>query len=283
MVNQLFANNFVGVAGSEFGAALGGPVNILAGGERVDHDQGLARSMAAHVVPFFGEKYTATEFIHGYIPIRNSAMPYLFFQIPVLDVRGTNIPGVGHFGAVANAPIPETYITPLVGWSYRFLPLSAFPDESVKPKQVFNAKQGWSPFLEAINNDKATTKAINPTWAGVSIGKYQVKIDVGRLTGMHQAAPYKGRTLLTLQTVPSQKAKPNVPRFDLRRHYDTFLRIAAHVQAHPQTGEEVGTQMILPSNAAMMRQMFQYVDASVARQQATDRGRSKGSCQEQFT
>jgi hypothetical protein len=264
MVNQLFVGNFHQHVQREFGALLGGPAVVHLGGVAADHYKGLASSLATRLVPFYKESYEPTEFLFGHIPVRNLALPQLFFQFPVLDVKGDNIPGVAQFAAVLRAPIPETYITPLVGFSHRFLPLSAFPTEDVRPKDVFNNKVGWTPLLEALNNDKIALKAADPTWVGATIGNFKVSIDVGRLVGLNQLTPYKGHTVLTMQRVPSSKSKPNRPVFEFKRNHDDFLAIARHIPAYAQRREDVGQLVVSRSNAAMMDLVFKQIDAASA-------------------
>jgi hypothetical protein len=264
VVNQLFANSFIEHVQKDLGPMLSGQPAIWPGGAQMDHYKGLASAMAVRLVPFMREKYEATEFVFGYVPLKNTILPNLFYQLAVLDLKGNNIPGVGQLGAVVRAAIPETYITPLIGLSRRLLPLSAFTSEDVRPKAVLESKVNWTPLLEAVNSEKEWFKALDSAMYSATVGNFKVKMDTGRLIGFMQLAPYKGHTVITMQTAPGARANLNRPHYDLRKHYENMLKIAAKVSAHPQAGEEVGQQFLLPANAAMMDLIVRQIDGTAA-------------------
>jgi hypothetical protein len=262
VINQVFANNFLEHIQKELGAMLSGRPTIWPGGVQMDHYKGVASALAVRLVPFMREKYEATEFLFGYIPLKNTTLPYLFYQFAALDVKGNSIPGVGNLGAVIRAPIPETYITPLLGLSRRLLPLSAFTSEDIRPKQVLESKVNWTPLLEAINSEKSLYKALDSAMYSATVGNFKVKIDIGRPMGFMQLAPYKGHTVITMQTAPGARANVNRPHYDLDRHYENMLKIASQVVSHPKAGEEIGEQMLTQANAAMMDLMVKQIDAA---------------------
>src|SRR3990172_8459231 len=131
MVNPVFMQNLLGCINKELKGMLAGPPAVWPGGVEMDHYKGLASALAVRIVPFMKETYQATEFVFGAIPVNNAIVPRMYFQCAVLNVGGKNVPGVGNFGAVVRAPVPETYVAPYADWKYRLLPLSAFTGEDV--------------------------------------------------------------------------------------------------------------------------------------------------------
>jgi len=242
------------------GKELSGPPVIRPGGLQMDHYKGLASSMAVRLVPLMKVSYEATEFLYGYLPIRNPVLPNLYFQCSLLDVKGKDVPGVGNFGAVLASPIPETYVAPFADWKHRLLPLSALAGESPNAGKVFKSRPSWGPFLDAVNGDKPTLKALGTPDISARMGNFKVTIDSIRPVGMIQLAPYKGHALMTLETTPSFAADVNRPRYKFKDFHDAFLKIGLHAKAHPQKGEEVGQLFLNESNAAMMDVMIRQVD-----------------------
>jgi len=263
MVNQECWNSFLRHINDEFKGLLAGQPGVYVGGVQMDHYKGLASALATRVIPFAKESYQPSEFIYGYVPISNQLLPYLYFQFAVLDVKGKNVPGVGNFGAVLEAQIPETYVAPYADWKHRLLPLSAFTDDRVSASKVFKGKVKWTPFLEAVNNDKASLKALNGQWNSSRIGDFKVSMDSMRIPGFVQLAPYKGYTVMTLESTPAVDAAINAPRYDLKKHHDNMLKIATHALAHPQKGQEVGELYLIQSNAAMMDMMIRGIDEAL--------------------
>ena len=248
---------------------MNGPPSVHHGGFVVDHYRGLADSLAARLLPLSQEPYEPTEFLFGFLPLRNPVLPYLFFQFPVLDVKGNNIPGVAHFAAVVRAPIRGTIVTPVS----RYLSWSALTNPEKPPRDIFDVykrawdvvkkKIDWSPLLESLNSDKAARKASDPSWRLATIGRFEVTAGRGPL-GVNQLAPYRGRTILTMQRVPTRKAQPNKPLYDLRGSLDDFYTIALHILRNPEKGEDVGQQVVTRSNAAMMDMVFGHVNGASA-------------------
>ncbi len=260
MVNPQCWSSFQEHVSDEFKGLLGGEPAVYLGGMQMDHYKGLASTLKTRVVPFAKESYQPSEFTYGYIPVSNKILPYLYFQFTILDVKGKNIPGVGNFGAIADTQIPETYVAPYADWKHRLLPLSAFTDDRVSASKVFKSKVKWTAFLEAVNNDKASLKALNDQWNSSRIGDFKVTMDSMRIPGFVQLAPYKGFTVITLESTPAVNAAVNRPRYDLKKHHDNLLKIATHALAHPQKGEEVGQLYLNQGNAAMMDLMVRGID-----------------------
>ncbi|HKZ47277.1 MAG TPA: hypothetical protein VJ397_00660 [Thermoplasmata archaeon] len=264
MVNQKFHANFLKHIQDEFGTFLGGPPSVHVGGTQVDHYKGLASSLAKRVVPLYRESYQPTEFLYGAIPVKNNVLPRFYFQTAVLDVKGKNVPGVGNFGSILRAQVPETYVAPYADWKYRLLPLSAFTSDSVSASKVFKGKVNWTPFLEAVNSDKPALKALGAPWNSSRVGDYKISMDSQRIPGFIQLAPYKGFTLMTLETTPGVSAGVDGPDYDLKKNHDNLLKIAMHALAHPQKGVEIGDLYLNQSNAAMMDLMIKAVDKALA-------------------
>ena len=247
----------------DIGKQLSSAPVVRPGGTQTDHYKGLASAMAVRLVPFMKASYEATEFVYGYLPVKNNVLPYLYFQCAVLDVKGKSIPGVGNFGAVLASSIPETYVSPYADWKHRLLPLSAMTGENPNAGKVFKSRPSWGSFPDAVNNDKAALKALGAPAISARMGDYKVTIDSLRPTGMLQLAPYKGHTLMTLETTPGFAADVNRPRYDFKTFHDAFLKIALHALAHPQRGEDVGQLFLNQSNAAMMDLMIKQADRAL--------------------
>lgn len=262
MVNPLFHQRFVECINKDLAGMLSGQPAIWLGGVEMDHYKGLASALATRVVPFMKETYQPTEFVFGYVPVRHPLLPHLYFQSAVLNVGGKNVPGVGNFGTVLRAPVPETYVGPYADWRHRLLPLSALTGEDANASKVFKAKVGWSPLLEAVNSDKKAVKALGRPWNSTTVGNYKVKMDSMRLAGFVQLAPYKGHTLMTIESTPGIPANVDKPYYDFKDYHDVFATLAGHVLAHPQTGPEIGQLYLNQSNAAMMDLMTKAVDAA---------------------
>lgn len=241
---------------------LAGPPAIWPGGTEMDHYKGLASALAVRVVPFMKESYQPTEFVFGVVPVSNAIVPQMYFQTAVLNVGGKNVPGVGNFGAIVRAPVPEMYVAPYADWKHRLLPLSAFTSRDVSASKVFKARTGWNPLLEAVNNDKKSLKALGRPWNSSSVGNYKVKIDSMRIPGFVQLSPYKGHTLMTLESTPAIGANVDRPGYDFKDYHDVFFTLAAHVIAHPQPGPDAGNVFLNESNAAMIGLMTKAVDGA---------------------
>jgi len=270
LVNQKFWEEFQrGIREKdEIGKHLSGQVGIWPGGLQQDHYKGLASAVATRFVPFMRESYQATEFVFGYLPVKNAVLPNLFFQCAVLDVKGKNIPGIGNFGGVLRSPIPETYVSPYADWKHRLLPLSSLPDAKANAGKIFKSQPSWGPFLDAVHSDKAALKALGKPWADKRVGDYKVSMDSLRLSGFFQLAPYKGYTLMTIESAPGFGADIDQPRYDFKDFHDAFLKVAIHAMAHPQSGPEVGELFLNQANAAMMDLMVKQVDRTVQKAQA---------------
>jgi hypothetical protein len=265
MVNQRYWEEFRRgiLQKDDVGKELSGEPAIWPGGLLVDHYKGLASAMATRLVPFKKESYQSTEFVFGYLPVKNSVLPHLYLQCAVLDVKGKNIPGVGNFGAVLRSPIPETYVSPYADWKHRLLPLSALSDENVSASKVFKSRPSWGHFLDAVHSDKPALKALGAGSPDRRMGNYKVSIDSMRPTGFLQLAPYKGHTLMTIESAPGFAADVDRPRYDFKQFHDAFLTVARHATAHPQRGEEIGQLYLNESNASMMDLMVKQVDGAV--------------------
>lgn len=262
MVNPVFMQNFGAWIDRELEGMLADRPGIWPGGMEMDHYKGLASALAVRVVPFMKETYQPTEFVFGAIPVNNAVVPRMYFQCAVLNVGGKNVPGVGNFGAVVRAPVAETYVAPYADWKYRLLPLSALAAEDASASKVFKAKVGWNPLLEAVNNDKKALKALGKPWNSSTVGNYKVKMDSMRIPGFVQLAPYKGHTLMTLESTPGVSAGVDNPHYDFKDFHEVFFTLAAHVMAHPQKGPDVGQLYLNQSNAAMLNLMTKVVDAA---------------------
>lgn len=265
MVNVEYVNFFGSELHKELEGQMSGPPTIMPGGESVDHYKGLASNVAARVIPFSGQKYQATEFLYGWIPLSNPGMPYLYFQCPVLDVKGKNIPGNIHAVAWVHQPIPTTIVTPMVGLTNRYLPMSAI-EQGARPKDVFKNKIQWTALLEALNADKQAIKANTPknystemTQIGFG-GTYKTSVDVGGAEGLTQLAPYRGFTIITQQRPPAPNANINKPRYAFDEIAQKLSTIAAYVTRYPQQGEDIGQQMLTQGNAAVMDLVYKQID-----------------------
>jgi len=260
--NAVFLQKYFECINKELKGLLAGPPAIWPGGVQMDHYKGLASALAVRIVPFMKESYEPTEFVFGTILVNNQLVPRMYFQSAVLNVGGKNVPGVGNFGAIVNAPVPETYVAPYSDWKYRLLPLSAFTGDDVSASKVFKARTGWSPLLEAVNNDKKAVKALGRPWNSSAVGNYKVKMDSMRTAGFVQLAPYRGHTLITLESTPGIGSNVDRPLYDFKDYHDVFFTLAAHVMARPQKGPDVGDLYLNQNNAAMMDLMTKAVNAT---------------------
>lgn len=264
MVNPEFVENLNNHATREFWGQQAGNVAVFHGGLSVDHYQGLAKSLAAHTVPLYKQSYQASEFVYGWIPVNSPDIPALYYQIPVLQVKGKNIPGAAQLAALFSEPISETIVAPMVGITHRYLPLAALGGEGASARKAYKSKARWTPLLEALNNDKDALRANTPTAYEAKMGSYQVKVDLGSPIGLTQLAPYKGYTVMTRQAPPANGAGDNRPVYDFRVTHDHFLVIASFIAQHGRAGEEVGQQVVFQSNAAMMELLYKHVEDSIA-------------------
>lgn len=263
MVNQLFLNRFAENIQKDLKDSLAAAPAIWPGGQQMDHYKGLASAMATRLVPLLRETYEATEFVFGYATVKHPLVPYVFFQCAVLDIKGKNVPGVGNFGAVIRAPVPETYVAPFADWKHRLLPLSALAAPDARASKVFKAREGWTPLLEAVNADKKAVKALGRPWYSSTVGNYKVKMDSNRLAGFVQLAPYKGSTLMTIESTPAIGANVDKPKYDWKDYHGILATIGGYVKAHGKAGaEDVGQLYLNEANAAMMDLMIKQANAA---------------------
>src|SRR5262245_53163256 len=125
MVHQPYFDEFVTQLHNELHPKLAADPQVYLGGTQQDHYKGLSSSVATRVVPFYKESYTPTEFLYGFAPLNLPGVPCVYFQTPVLDVKGKNIPGALQTAAYVPAPIPGSIITPMIGLTNRYIPMSA--------------------------------------------------------------------------------------------------------------------------------------------------------------
>lgn len=261
MVNEIFCDRFSAMMARRLGGVLAGPVTLFRGGIHHDHYKGLASSLGAQVIPLYTRKYEATEFVFGGAPLRDPNLPSIFFQVPVLDIKGTNVPGAAHFATFVRAPIQETIVTPKVGLDHHYLPLKALVSET--PRAALKAKRRWTPLLEALNKEQATLDASRPSSYDATMGilsSYYVKVDSRAPIGLTQLAPFKGFTVLTAQRPPTSSAGVNQPEYDVAEAVKKFGVIAKVIAARGAAGEIVGEQAINRTNAAMMSLLLRYLD-----------------------
>jgi hypothetical protein len=246
---------------------IGGPPTIRPGGVSMDHYQGLSASVASRVIPFAGQTYEASEYLYGWVPLRDRPVQFLYFQCAVLNVKGRFIPGNMQAATWVRAPIPGTIITPSAGFSRRYLPMSAFEQGDARPNDVFKNKVDWNPVLEGLNGDKAASKASAPSnystemvQMGLGAKTYKVQVDASNALGLTQLAPYRGFTIVTQQRPPASNAGIDKPRYAFDEIAEKFSAIAAVVARSAQAGEDIGAQMISEQNAASMDLLYQQLD-----------------------
>lgn len=274
MVNALVLGNLQEGIQRDLGSVLAGPPAVYHGGVAVDHDRGLGHRIAMQLLSK-PERYEPTEFVYGFIPTRVEPLSFLFFQFPVLDIKGKYVPGAIHLAAVVRAPIPGTIVALQLGFKARYLPLSAIWTPDFRPKDIYAVvrkahdvlkhKTGWYPLLESLNGDNATLKAAYPKQVVTTIytwrGNFDISVDQDSPIGLIQLAPYKGLTILTMQRVPSRRAGPDKPLYELSEAFDNLSRIAAHVLHYPQRGEEIGDLVITRSNSQMIELVLKQIEA----------------------
>lgn len=256
-----------------------GPPTILPGGVSLDHYQGLSASVASRVIPFAGQSYEASEYLYGWVPLRNQGVQFLYFQCAVLNVKGRFIPGNMQAASWVRAPIPGTIISPAIGFSHHYLPMSVFEQGDARPNDVFKQKIGWNAVLEGLNADKAATKASTPSnystemvQMGLGAKTYKVQVDSANALGLTQLAPYRGFTVITQQRPPAANAGINKPRYAFDEIAQKFSAIAAVVARFPQEGEDIGAQMISEQNAAAMDLLYRQIDQAAGPQLAASEG-----------
>lgn len=233
---------------------------IMPGGVAVDHYRGVGNTLKAQAIPFYRDSYEATEFLYGWIPLKDPLVPALYFQFPVLNVKGKNVPAACSFASVVDAPVPETIVTPSVNLTNRYLPFAAMEADGLKPKAAFKGKARWTPLLEALNTDKEAGKACIPKRWTAQVGKYEVKVDILGPIGLTQMAPYRGFTIITGQRVPGPKANVDYPAYAFAEELTKRRTMSQFIRQHPQVGEEVGVQVVMKSNEAMMSLVHQHID-----------------------
>ena len=272
-MNPRFLESFHECVQRELGPHLGGPPAVFQAGVATDQYRGLGNAIAVKLFQVGDAGYRPTEFLYGNVPVRNPTLPYLFFQVPVLDIKGNSIPGVAHLAAVVNAPISGTIVAPQVGWRNHYLPFAALArappprdkyEVARREVEVYKKKGGWSPLLEALNADKGSLRAADPPRRLVEIGGFEVALDLGSPLGSIQLAPHRGRTVLTMQRVPSPKSGKNLARFDLMAHLEDLHVVAMYDLRHPHGGEEWGQQIITPPNAGMRGLVLGQIDSGTA-------------------
>ncbi|HKZ59259.1 MAG TPA: hypothetical protein VJ547_05360 [Candidatus Thermoplasmatota archaeon] len=260
MVNQDFLNNFHTHLQKGLGASLAGQPTVMGGGVEMDHNKGLGSKLKGQVVPFYKESYQATEFLTGWIPLRAPGVPALYFQVAVLNVKGKNIPGVGHFATFVDAPIAETVVSPFVGFGSKYVSMNALTDDQLTAKEALKSKARWTPLLEALNADKPALKAGKPKSESASMGGFEVKVDGLNPMGLTQLAPYKGFTVITRQEAPALWAGVNKPVYNWEATVEQFQLLAGFIGRFPQVGEEEGQQIVTGSNSSMMELLFAHLE-----------------------
>ncbi len=88
--------------------------------------------------------------------------PQLFFQIPCLNVKGRNLPGVGQFAAIVRGAVPETLVTAKVGMKPIPMPLKAMADRGGDVPMAAMVRGQWPPMVQARNATKKARKAAWP-------------------------------------------------------------------------------------------------------------------------
>jgi len=222
MVSEKFLTNFQKHVHKNLKELLAGTPVTYSGGVNVDHYKGILRGLASFVIPFFTNKYNPTEYVFGWIPIKDPALPLLFFQIPVLNVKGSNYPSVAHFAAMAATPIPETIVAPRIRGSGRFIYLSALGGGKTKPKAAYKAKIGWTPLLKALNKDRRVRRAAWPRQRDTYIASFYIRANTKTPLGLTQLSPYNGFTILMAQRLPLREAAADTPRFHYRHIHKEF-------------------------------------------------------------
>lgn len=264
MVNPHYTHALLQNIEKNLGKWLAGKPEVRQIGVAMDHYKGLSSRVRAELIPFFKEKYEATEFLFGSIPLANPPMSNLYFQTGVLAVRGDSVPTNIQFAAAVPSPIPESIVTPLLLLSSRFLAVSAVGADAKDASVAYKKKLGWSPMLEALNNDKNAVHVI--TWGGdrsASVGNYRLKLGVNSPTGYLQLAPYRGFTVLTAQRSAAPGADVNLPKYNFTDVMDGFARVLQVTMRFPESREEIGKQFVNNWNAPMMEMLFSDLDARV--------------------
>lgn len=255
MANLKFLRNLDNNIRKRMKKIINGIPVIQVGGEAMDHYKGLLSTLKVTLVPFAKESYQATEWAYGYVSVKHSLLPKLYFQIPILDVKGKNIPGVGNFGVLCPYPVKETYVsTSARRLTNYLLPWSVISDGSVERKQAFLKKMRWTPFVEAVNTDRQCVKAINGGGIYNEAGYFKTSIDHTRPEGLFQIMPYKGKAIMLLQDAGFGDI--DKPWFCYEKHHSNFALVAAKIQTFREKGEEIGQPMINISNALMIKDMI---------------------------
>jgi hypothetical protein len=255
MVNQKFLYNLNKSIKKRMKKIINGEPVVRIGGEVIDHYKGLLSTLRVTLVPFAKETYEASEWIYGFIPVRHNLLPKLYFQIPILNVKGKNIPGIANFGALSPYPVKETYVaTSARRLTNYLLPWSVVSDGAVERKQAFMNKMQWTPFVEAVNTDKRCVKALQGGGIYNEAGNFRTSVDHSRLEGTFQIMPYKGKTIMLVQD--AGYGNIDKPGFHFDKRHSDFALVAAKIQTYREKGEEIGQPMINISNALMVKEMI---------------------------
>jgi hypothetical protein len=255
MVNEKYMKNFEKNIDKRTKQIRSDPPKVDFIGEGYDHDKGMMSDLKLRLVPFSKESYQASEWAMGQIPLKDPAVPKLYFQATILNIKNKSVPGIATFGAVVDAPVKETYV---VTWSKGLknylLPLSVIADETVPRKKAYLEKINWTPFVEAVNTDKKAVKTLQLSPSRNDMGKFSVNIDTMRLVGTHQVMPFKGKTLLLMNEAGNGNV--NKPAYRYQDVYEAFWTLSSKIKQHPATGEDVGTLFITDTNKALFGMMI---------------------------
>ena len=262
MVNEAFVTNMQKEVQRNLRGQLAGAPVVHHGGFQADHYKGIAHGLATALIPFFPSKYEASEYLFGYLPLAGAVAPQLFFQIPALNIKGRNIPGVGQFAAIVKGAVPETLVVPKVKTKPTFMPLKAMADRGGDVRMAALAKGQWPPTVQALNNDKKARKAAWPKKVDSYVSSFYVRMNKRSPFGFTQLAPFRLHTIITAQRVPAPTGFDNRPYYDYKRILAGFTTLAAAVAQHSTPGQSVGQQVMMQANQSMMELVLRQAETT---------------------
>jgi len=240
MVSTLFTANIYQLVQKQLGDLLNGQVTWHMIGSGQDQFKGMGDELKTAIIPFRKSTYQAEEWFALRAPLKDELVKYIDFTCPLVNVKGTTVPGVGTF--VTHVPIPckETYVERMVGLKYQLLPHALVNLQKRKPKEVIKGGFITSRAINAVNNDKETIRSLEgrrdcKVMTGFGSNHYKVEFDAfNHPYGMFSVMPYHGSAVMVARDAGGSSAKVDRPDYDFRRRFEAFQGVAKALRAYPE-------------------------------------------------
>lgn len=270
MVSERFTSNLYASVHKELGDLLNGEISWQTVGSGQDQHKGMADDLKTALIPFRSSTYTAQERFFLRVPLKDELVRYIDFACPMVNVKGSTVPGVGTFVTHVPVPCKETYVERLVGLKYQLLPHSLVVLQKRKPKEVIKGGLIRSAAINAINKDKKTIRHLEghrscDVQVGLGSSHYKVEFDsFHHPYGMFSAVPFHGNTVMIARDAGGLSAKVDRPDYDFRRRFEAFQAVARALRENPESGEEEGTFYIDDSLELLLVPMLTHLKAAAS-------------------